>query len=114
MTHSVQIRSMDVTPEAGAFPPVASSRKDTDACAARPSGTTAAGWSLAGAVGQWWRARTQPARHMRLVETLTIGPKRSVALLELDGRRFLIGMGNDGVTTMLQVEGNQHVGDRLS
>ncbi len=56
---------------------------------------------IAGALGQWWRTRTQPARHLRLVETLALGPKRSVALIELDGQRFLAGMGADGVTTLV-------------
>ncbi len=55
-------------------------------------------------VGQWWRSRTQPARQLRLVETLALGPKRSVALLELNGQRFLAGMGADGVATLLQVQ----------
>ena len=59
---------------------------------------------LAGALLNWWRLRTTTApRQLRLVETLPLGPKRSVALLELDGRRFLAGMGADGVQTLLQV-----------
>lgn len=58
---------------------------------------------IAGVVQRWWQARVQPARHLRLVESLALGPKRSVALLELDGQRFLAGMGADGVTTLLQV-----------
>lgn len=59
---------------------------------------------LAGVLLAWWRSRTVSApRRLRLLETLPIGPKRSVALLELDGQRFLAGMGADGVHTLLQV-----------
>ncbi len=59
---------------------------------------------LAAGLVQWWRTRTQPAaRQLRLVETLALGPKRSVALLQLGGQRFLAGMGPDGVSTLLQV-----------
>ncbi len=59
---------------------------------------------LAEVLLNWWRMRTTTApRQLRLVETLPLGPKRSVALLELDGRRFLAGMGADGVQTLLQV-----------
>lgn len=66
---------------------------------------------IAGALGQWWRTRTQPARHLRLVETLALGPKRSVALLELDGQRFLAGMGADGVTTLVPVPAGAPAGE---
>ncbi len=65
--------------------------------------STAAAQGLAGVVGKWLRARTQPTKQMRLVETLTLGPKRSVALLEINGQQFLAGMGADGVSTLLQV-----------
>lgn len=60
--------------------------------------------NLAAAVTRWWQARVPSTRHLSLVESLTLGPKRSVALFELDGQRFLAGMGADGVTTLLQVQ----------
>ena len=64
----------------------------------------AASRGLAGVLLAWWHSRTAPTpRRLRLLETLPIGPKRSVALLELDGKRFLAGMGADGVHTLLEV-----------
>ena len=74
----------------------------------------AAAHGLAGVVGQWWRARTQQPRQMRLVETLAIGPKRSVALLELDGQQFLVGMGADGVSTLLQIQHRDRTGEQAA
>lgn len=56
---------------------------------------------LAGRVGNWLRTRTERERHLRVVETLPLGQRRSVALLECDGQRFLAGMGADGVTTLV-------------
>jgi len=58
---------------------------------------------LAGKVQNWFRTRTGSAnaRRLRLVETLPLGPRRSVALIECDGRCFLAGMGGDGVTTLV-------------
>ncbi len=66
--------------------------------------TSGASRGLAGALLHWWRSRTTAIpRQLRLVETLPLGPKRSVALFELDGQRFLAGMGADGVHTLLEV-----------
>lgn len=50
-----------------------------------------AGWLLA-------RLRRAPVRARRLVlrERLSLGPRQSVALLEADGRRFLLATGADG------------------
>lgn len=59
---------------------------------------------LAGALLTWWRSRTNAVpRQLHLVETLPLGPKRSVALLELNGQRFLAGMGAGGVLTLLEI-----------
>ncbi len=72
--------------------------------ASRLPPTPAGSRGLAGTLLSWWHCRTAPTpRRMRLLETLPLGPKRSVALLELDGQRFLAGMGADGVHTLLQV-----------
>ncbi len=59
---------------------------------------------LAGALLTWWRSRTTAVpRQLRLVETLPLCPKRSVALLELNGQRFLAGVGAEGVLTLLEI-----------
>lgn len=45
------------------------------------------------------RGRTQPqARLLRQVETMQLGPRRAVYLIECDGDRFLIAAGGDGVS----------------
>ncbi len=71
----------------------------------------AQGYSLAERVQGWLRMKTPREQHMRLVETLALGPKRSVALIQVDGQSFLAGMGTDGVTTLVPVNATekQHV-----
>ncbi len=65
--------------------------------------------AITSAFREWWRARTQAVpRQLRLVETLALGPKRSVAIVEFEGQRFLAGMGADGVSSLLQITGRQH------
>jgi flagellar biogenesis protein FliO len=41
---------------------------------------------------------------MRLQETVSLGEKRIVALLEIDGRRFLVGGGSSGVSLLAQLD----------
>jgi len=43
------------------------------------------------------RSQERPRRHMRLVENLAVGGKRTVSLVECDGRRFLLGGSADAV-----------------
>lgn len=66
--------------------------------------TDCSGAGIAGVVRQWWRTRADQPRQMRVTETLALGPKRSVALLEVCGEHFLVGMGADGVSTIVQVQ----------
>jgi flagellar biogenesis protein FliO len=48
-------------------------------------------------------ARAKPRKHMRVVETLPIGPKRNLFLISCDGERFLVGSGPDSVQTIVRV-----------
>lgn len=41
--------------------------------------------------------------HMELVETLNLGGKRQLMLVECDGQRYLIGVGGDGVHSIHSV-----------
>lgn len=41
---------------------------------------------------------------MRLCETLPLGGRRSLALVECDGRRFLAGLSANGVETLLALD----------
>lgn len=43
----------------------------------------------------------QRERSLRCVETLQLGPRRTLYLVECDGQRFLAGAGNDGIHTLL-------------
>ena len=72
-------------------------RNDAQPAEATPS------YSLADRVQGWLRMKSSREQHMRLVETLALGPKRSVALIQVDGQTFLAGMGADGVTTIVPV-----------
>ncbi len=62
-----------------------------------------AGWLLA-MVGRLTRPERRAARkHMRVVETLPMGPKRHLYLVSCDGERFLVGGGTDSVQTIVRV-----------
>ena len=52
------------------------------------------------------------ARNERLqvCETVSLGGRRSVALLECDGQRFLVGMSAGGVETLVPVPGQAQQG----
>ena len=62
-----------------------------------------AGWLLA--VARHFRSadKRQARRHMRVVETLPMGPKRNLYLVSCDGERFLVGTGQESVQTIVRV-----------
>ena len=41
-----------------------------------------------------------PGKKIHIVETVHIGPRRAVHLLEIDNRRFLIGSTNENISTL--------------
>jgi len=41
-----------------------------------------------------------PGKEIRIVETVHLGPRKAVHLLEVDNRRFLIGSTNENVTKL--------------
>ncbi len=43
-------------------------------------------------------------RRMEVLETLVLGPKRHLTLVECDGRTFLVGGGSESVAAILQIE----------
>ncbi|HZY60975.1 MAG TPA: flagellar biosynthetic protein FliO, partial [Edaphobacter sp.] len=49
------------------------------------------------------RRRAVAARQMHLVETLPLGGKRQLMLVECAGERFLIGGGLESVETIVQI-----------
>ncbi|QIK84295.1 flagellar biosynthetic protein FliO [Sanguibacter sp. HDW7] len=44
--------------------------------------------------------RPAPERALRVVERATLSPRASVALVELGGRRLLLGVGEQGITVL--------------
>jgi flagellar biogenesis protein FliO len=58
----------------------------------------------------WWRVRglAQQRRKARkqlfLLETMVLGPKQRVVLMRCGAERFLVGMGAEGVTSVVRVE----------
>jgi flagellar biogenesis protein FliO len=48
-------------------------------------------WSL------WAQVRQKNQRRMRVVETLPLGGKRSLFLVECEGKTFFVGCGGDAV-----------------
>jgi flagellar biogenesis protein FliO len=48
-------------------------------------------WSL------WAQMRQKSQRRMRVVETLPLGGKRSLFLVECEGKTFFVGCGGDAV-----------------
>ena len=67
-----------------------------------------AGWAIAAM--QRGRARAlarRPERTLELVETLSLGGKRSVAVVACDGQKFLVGMGAETVETIVPVTAPQ-------
>lgn len=50
------------------------------------------------------RAAAPAARQLKLVESVSLGEKRFVAVVHADGRRFLVGGGSSGVSLLAQLE----------
>lgn len=52
----------------------------------------------------WFRARAAAPNHLRLAETVSLGEKRFVAIIHVEGRKFLIGGGTAGVSLLTQLD----------
>ena len=70
--------------------------------------TSLAGWfsgMLQERIKGKWRAApaTRVQQHMELVETLSLGSKRQVMLIECEGERYMVGCGVDSVATIAKV-----------
>ena len=53
-------------------------------------------WSLAAWLLERFRPQARRTSHLRLLERLSLAPRQSVALIEADGRRFLVASGPEG------------------
>lgn len=59
---------------------------------------------LLGKVISWFRTRATSSQHLRLAETVSLGEKRFVAIIHVEGRKFLIGGGTAGVSLLTQLD----------
>ncbi len=62
-------------------------------------------------LGALLRRYTVRNERLEVCETLSLGGRRSVALIECDGQRFLAGMSASGVETLVPVHGASPRGD---
>ena len=47
----------------------------------------------------------RPVKTLQVVETLSLGGRRQVALLSCGNEQFLVGMSGDGVSTIVPLRG---------
>jgi flagellar biogenesis protein FliO len=52
----------------------------------------------------WLRGQSVAARRMRHLETLPLGTKRSLYLVECDGSQFLVAAGGDSVSAPVLIK----------
>jgi flagellar biogenesis protein FliO len=79
-------------------------------------------WTLTNASGllsqawNWLRerqaARTNPKR-LRVASSVSLGEKRFVAVIQVDGLEFLVGGGASNVALLAQLKGNDSFGNLL-
>jgi len=55
----------------------------------------------------WLRGGLAPEKKLRVLETVPLGEKRLVAIVEAQGRRFLVGCGSNGVSLLTSLEQEQ-------
>lgn len=53
------------------------------------------------------------AKQLRVAETVSLGDKRFVSLIQVDGQKFLIGGGSQGVTLLTQLNAAETTGNAL-
>ncbi len=71
------------------------------------SSTPAAWLKVRGqAIADWYRSfnKTRAERRLRMCDTLSLGDRRFVALIELDGEKFLVGGGATSVALLASVQ----------
>jgi flagellar biogenesis protein FliO len=69
-----------------------------------------AGWILS-RLRSAYRAKASTQEKMRLVETLSLGGRRQLMLVECCGDRFLVGCGTDNVGTIARIAVTRAPGD---
>jgi flagellar biogenesis protein FliO len=62
-------------------------------------------WAKLGKLRRNWRPRT--ARQLRLCETLPLGERRFLAVVQFEEQKFLIGMAGNSVALLTSLEGSK-------
>jgi hypothetical protein len=55
----------------------------------------------------WLNGNLKTAKQLRVLETVTLGDKRLIAVIEANGQRFLVGGGPSGVSLLTQLDQTQ-------
>jgi hypothetical protein len=62
---------------------------------------------LLGRVLAWLNGSCAPEKQLRVLETVALGDKRMVAMIQADGRRFLVGGGPSGISLLTPLDQSQ-------
>lgn len=62
---------------------------------------------LLGRIFGWLRGGIAPEKKLRVIETVPLGEKRMVAIVEAEGQRFLVGCGSNGVSLLTSLKEEQ-------
>jgi hypothetical protein len=52
----------------------------------------------------WLNGNLKTTKQLRVLETVTLGDKRLIAVVQADGRRFLVGGGPSGISLLTQLD----------
>lgn len=63
--------------------------------------------SLLGRTFKWLRSNAAAEKKLRVIETVPMGDKRMVAIIEADGQRFLVGCSSSGVSLLSSLKEEQ-------
>lgn len=71
-------------------------------------GRTTEKQSPVGGIGGWLLGRLQKGRtqsRLEMIERIALAPRQSLALVEADGRRFLVATSHDGAPAFYALDG---------
>ncbi|HKF45754.1 MAG TPA: flagellar biosynthetic protein FliO [Terracidiphilus sp.] len=68
-----------------------------------PGGLESRGW--AGWLISRMRGGTRPEARLALLERITLAPRQTLALVEAEGRRFLVASSTDGAPAIYPLDG---------
>jgi flagellar biogenesis protein FliO len=81
---------------------------------AAATGNGARAGGLAGWILERWRQRQRPRQQARLavLERIALAPRQSLALVEADGRRFLVTTSAEGPAALYPLQSSARAGRR--